>query len=104
MADTHENAIEALRAELNKMSSQLNNVVKSLENRKDEATSDMAEKLNRELEKLRNFASERAQKAYDAGHAGIDEVGEQVRRNPVASLLIAFGAGCVFSCLFRHLR
>lgn len=103
MADT-QNSGEALRAEIDTLRAQLEKVVKSLEDKKSDLASDLADKLSKEFEHYRDAASDRARKLYDAGQSGMDEVGEHVRRNPVASLLIAFGVGCVFSCLMRHLR
>lgn len=106
MAEANDNAgsVDALRAELRNLSAQVEKIVKTVDGKKDEATAELIDKVSRELEHIRSLASDRAGKIYDAGQAGLDEVGEHVRRNPLASLLVAFGAGCVISCLFRHLR
>lgn len=96
-------AMDAVRGELNKLAAQVENIVKSMEGKKASESSELLDKLTKELASLRQAAGERAQRAYDAGQMGVEEVGEHVRRNPVTSLLIAFGAGCVMSCLIRHL-
>lgn len=105
MAETNnQNTVDELRAELNKLSSQIESIVKNVESRKNDVASELVDKLTRELDNIRSRASYQAHKLYDASQSGMDEVGEQVRRNPLTSLLVAFGAGCVISCLFRHLR
>ena len=105
MADNHhEHTVEELRKELNAMREQMDSLLGTLRDRKDELGGELSSRLSRELEHYRHLAQDQARKFHDAGAAGMDEVSEQVRRNPMTSLLIAFGAGCVISCLFRHLR
>lgn len=105
MAETNEqDTIETLRNELSKLRQQLENIVKTAEDKKNEVSGDIIDRLTKELEQLRNSARSQAHKLYETGQYGCEEVSEKVRQNPVASLLIAFGAGCVISCLFRHLR
>lgn len=96
--------VDNLRKEINNLRSQIENIVKSADEKGRDLTSDMARKIARELEHCRHKASERAAHIRDFSRAEMNEVGEHVRANPLASLLIAFGAGCVISCLFRHLR
>lgn len=103
MAESENTTIEMLRGELNKLSSQVENIVKSIENKKGVDVSELVDKLTKEISGLRANASDRAHQLYDAGQAGIEEVGSHVRNNPLASILIAFGAGCIMSCLIRHL-
>ena len=104
MADNHDHTVEELRKELNAMREQMDSLLETLKEKKDEVSGEVSSRLARELAHYRKFAHEHAQKVYDAGSAGMDEVSDQVRKNPMASLLIAFGAGCFLSCLFRHLR
>lgn len=104
MADTHEHTVEDLRKELGAMRQQMETLFNALKETKDDVAGDVSSRIARELGQYRQFARDGARKAYDAGAAGVEEMSEQVRRNPVASLLIAFGAGCVLSALFRHLR
>lgn len=103
MAENEQGTIDALRAEVNKLTGQIESMVKSFKGDKEERAADLAEKLARELENLRAGASDRAKQIYAAGATGVKEVGDQVRENPLLSLAIAFGAGCVISCLFRNL-
>lgn len=99
-----ENTMDSLRAEITNLRSQLEDMVKTAESKRSEVSHEVIEKLTKELENLRKNAGEHAHKIYNAGQAGLDEVGEHVRRSPLTSLAIAFGAGCVISCLIRHLR
>lgn len=104
MAENHDHSVNGLREELNGVRTQLENLARMLDEKKGEITADVASKISGELERYRRLAHEQAHRLYDAGAAGVEEVGDQVRRNPVLSLAIAFGAGCVLSCLVRHLR
>ena len=105
MADTtQQDTMETLRAELDKLRQQLESIVKTAESKKSEMGSEILDRLTKELEHLRGAAQEQAHRIYQHGQAGYSELGDKVRENPMASLLIAFGAGCVLSCLFRHLK
>lgn len=104
MADNDTFSMESIKAELNSLRSQFEKMVKSLEEKKGEMSSETAAKIARELEHYRNLAADRAHYMYEQGQAGLEEVGAQVRKNPLASLAIAFGAGYVISCLFKHLK
>lgn len=104
MADNHEHTVEDLRKELGSMREQMETIFNAFKETKDDMAGEVSSRIARELGHYRQFARDGARKVYDAGAAGMEEVSEQVRRNPMASLLIAFGAGCVLSCLFRHLR
>lgn len=96
--------VDNLRAELNNLRSQLERIVKSADEKTRDVTSDMAHRIAREIEHCRHKAADRAAHLKDFSAAELNEVEEHVRQNPFASLLIAFGAGWVISCLFRHLR
>lgn len=105
MAETqNQSVIDTLRDEINTLRAQLDSIIKTGESRKTELKDDLVDKLTRELEHLRHNAMAHAHKAYARGQEGMDEVGEHVRNNPLASLLLAFGAGCIVSCIFRHMR
>lgn len=95
--------LESLRGELGKLSAQVENIVKTLESKKNVDAADLVDKLSREIANLKAGASDRAQQLYSAGKDGVEEMGEHVRQNPLTSILVAFGAGCVISCLLRHL-
>lgn len=104
MAENSNSTVDALRNELEALKSQLQNIVKTVEDKKGEFSSDMASRIAKEMDNYKQFAGHKAEQLRDAGQAGLNELGEQVRRNPVASLGIAFGAGFVLSCLIKHLR
>lgn len=104
MAENNEHNIDALRSELNSLRNQLEGMVKNLETKHHEVCGEVHAKIADELEHYRKLANKHAQKVYDAGQAGIEEVGSHVRENPLASLLIAFGVGCVVSSLLRQMK
>jgi hypothetical protein len=45
------------------------------------------------VEHYQEKAEQKLHDAYAAGNAGLNDVGEHIRKNPVASMLIAFGVG-----------
>lgn len=105
MADqTNDSGMATLRNDLNKLKEQIENLARDVQERKGEVSADFASKIAKEIEHYRKLASEGAQRAYAAGQNGLEDVGDQIRQNPLTSLAIAFGAGCIISCLFRHLR
>lgn len=105
MADANsQQTVDSLRDEISHLRSQLEKIIKSVEEKRHDLTDDMAHRIATEIERCRHKAAHRAGELRAAGQAGIEEVGEHVRQNPLASLLIAFGIGWVVSCLFRHLR
>lgn len=99
-----ESNMEKMQDEIKSLRSQLEDILKNVESKRSEVSHEVLEKLTKELESLRKSAGDQAQRIYEAGQSGLDEVGEHVRRSPLTSLAIAFGAGCVISCLIRHLR
>ena len=104
MADAHEQTVEELRRELDAMREQMKALYQTLKDKKDELGGEASSRLAEELEHYRRVAHERVGKVYEAGSEGMEEMCEKVRRNPMTSLLVAFGAGCVISCLFSRLR
>lgn len=93
-----------LRDELNNLRAQVENFVKNVDEKGRDAASDVARKIAREIERCRHKAERRAEDLREAGQAGLNDAANAVRQNPLLSLVIAFGVGCVVSCLFRHLR
>lgn len=104
MSENSNPTVDALKSELETLKSQLQNIVKTVEAKNGELTSDMAARFAKEMEHYKKFAGQKVDQLRDAGQAGLDELGDQVRRNPVASLGVAFASGFVLSCLIRHLR
>lgn len=99
-----QSTVDSLRAELEAMRTQMKNLVQPVSAKVQDTAEDLAARLSRDVEHYRHLASARAAQLRDLGQAGIEDVGEQVRRNPVTSLLIAFGLGCVVTSIFRSLR
>lgn len=103
MADNSPNsqsAMDAFREEMNNLRSQIEAIAKTIDDKRHEVTADMAQRIAKELDKARA----KAHQLKAAGKAGFNEVEDRVRQSPVSSLAIAFGAGWLLSCLFRHLR
>lgn len=101
MADNANTSVETLKAEFDSLRSQFDNIVKTVESKKGELSQDVVSRIAKELEHYKQAAAHKADQLRDVGQAGLAEVGEHVRRNPVASLVIAFGAGWVMSYLIR---
>lgn len=103
MADQEQSAMEHLRNEIGRISAQIENITKNFEKSKSGESNELLAKLLNEVSSLKQSATDRAQQMYKAGQTGAEEVGEHVRRNPLSSLLIAFGAGCIISTILRQL-
>ncbi len=104
MAETRqEETVAALRNEITTLRAQMEGLVKNLGEKKEELTANAEKKLAAELEHYRGLARENLSRAYEAGGEGLEELSSQVRRNPIASIAVAFGAGCVLSWLLRKL-
>ena len=97
-------AFESLKQEFSTLKDQIENFLKNSREKKTEEGSELLQKLSKELEHLRQTANKQAHSLYETGMQGAEDVTERVRRNPLASLAIAFGAGFAISCIFRHLR
>lgn len=102
--NTNQSTVDSLKQEINSLRGQLESIIKTVEEKRHDMASDMAHKIANEIEHCRHKAAQRAGQLRDAGKEGLGEVEAQVRKNPLASLLIAFGAGWVISCMLRHLR
>ena len=105
MADqTTQPTLEHLKEEISGLKAQLEKMLKNADQKKSEIKDDLLNRLTAELEQLRQNAGERAHQLYQSGQSGAEAVTEKVRENPLASILIAFGAGYAISCILRHLR
>lgn len=106
MADNtaSQSSIDALRAELESMREQIKSLAQPIGNKVHETAEELGSKLSKDIEHYRHLAAARAAQLRDLGQTGLEDVGEQVRRNPVASLLVAFGVGCLVTSIFRSLR
>ncbi len=88
-----------LREELDALRKQVADLLAELQSKGKEKSSQLADKLENELGDYQDKAEQKLKDAYAASTAGLDTVGDQIRRNPVASLLVAFGVGYVLSRL-----
>lgn len=88
-----------LRDEFEALRAQVTDLLEILQDKGQEKSAKLADKLGAELNHYQEKAGKAAQDAYEAGNAGLDEIGARIRRNPLASLAIAFGAGYVLSKL-----
>lgn len=102
--NNQQSTMEGLRDELASLRNQMESLLKTFSSKGQDLGGDLAARIAKELKDYKNIASEKAGQLRDAGQAGLGDVEEQVRKNPLASLLIAFGAGYIISCLFRKLR
>lgn len=101
---TSQPTLEHLKEEISGLKAQLEKILKTANQNKSDLKDDLLDRLTEELEHLRKNAGVRAQQLYQSGQSGAEAVTEKVRENPLASVLIAFGAGYAISCILRHLR
>lgn len=85
--------LDDLRAEFDDLRSQVNELVKELKTKSEEK----AEKLGKKLENYQEKAEEKLHDAHDFGEASIKDLGKQINKNPVTSLLVAFSVGYIIS-------
>lgn len=102
MAET--NAGDAMREEVGNLRAMVENLIKTIDSKKTEIAGDALGKMQKELDYYRQKAAQEAGHLRDMGEAGLDTVTDQVRRNPLMSILVAFGAGCIVATLFRGMR
>lgn len=81
------------RAEFDTLRDQVNELLKSLKNKTEATASSLGENIESKMEHYQDQAGQKLHDAYAAGNAGLNDVGEHIRKNPVASMLIAFGVG-----------
>lgn len=81
------------REEFDALRTQVNDLLQSLKD-KTAATSDtLVENVESKVEHYQDKAGQKLHDVYEAGNAGLNDVSEHIRKNPVASMLIAFGVG-----------
>lgn len=81
------------REEFDALRTQVNDLLQSLKS-KTEATSDtLVKNVESKVEHYQDQAGQKLHDVYEAGNAGLNDVSEHIRKNPVASMLIAFGVG-----------
>ena len=99
----NEENIDILREEVQALRKQVEHLASVAEEKASHcAASANATCLEDEVEKYQQLAAEKLQKALAAGGDGVENLSQRIRQNPLGSLLLAFGAGCALSLLFRH--
>ena len=93
---------EAMQNELGRLRQQLELLLRRAQETKDTVSSEMIDKLSKQIENLRANAGEHMQNIYHAGQAGVTETEKFVRQNPLLSLGIAFGAGCLLAGILKR--
>lgn len=100
MSDTSEH-ISAIQADVKHLREEVAGLAGSICAKNRESIEGLGRRLADQLEQYGVPAGEGAKKLVGAGQAGLEELCEHVRNNPVSSLLAAFGAGAVLACLLR---
>lgn len=93
---------ENVQKELGALRAQLQELLKHAQEKKDEVSSEMISRLSGQVENLRASANEHMHQIYNASQTGLNETEKFVRANPLLSVGIAFGAGCLLSLLLRR--
>lgn len=86
-----------LREELETLRKQVSELMQALKDKGEDKAERLGKKLESELGQYQDKAERKLHDVYDAGEAGVDELSERVRKNPVTSLLVAFSAGYIIS-------
>ncbi|HPE62406.1 MAG: hypothetical protein KDI15_07635 [Thiothrix sp.] len=95
-ARTDETADTELRQELDALRDLVSELLDEFRGEK-EGPSRQVDQLKAKLEKYQNQAEQKLHDAYNSGSTHLDDVGGLIRRNPLASLAVAFGAGYLLS-------
>lgn len=86
-----------MRNEFENLKNQVNDLMNSIKNQGEHKASKIMEKVGSKLEDYEEKASSKAHDIYDAGSEGLDSINAQIRKNPLMSLVIAFGTGYLLS-------
>ncbi|OQX07227.1 MAG: hypothetical protein BWK73_28635 [Thiothrix lacustris] len=81
------------RAEFDTLHTQVNELLESLKSKAEATSATLGENIESKVEHYHDKAEQKLHDVYEAGNAGLNDVGEHIRKNPVASMLIAFGVG-----------
>ena len=84
--------IEALRKEVSEM-------MALLKDKSSNYAHAIGEKAEEKLEDYQESIKENAEAVYEKGAEGVEEVSQRVKKNPIASLCLAFGVGYAISKL-----
>lgn len=92
-------AAEDLRDDFDALRKEVAEMMKLLKDKGSHYAEDLSEQVEEKFADYQKKAQQGAETIYEKGNEGLEEVGSRVRKNPVASLAIAFGVGYVISKL-----
>ncbi|CAA6814946.1 MAG: Unknown protein [uncultured Thiotrichaceae bacterium] len=92
-------AAEDLREEFETLRKEVSEMMALLKDKGGSYAEEMGGKMEEKLDTYQEKAREGTEAAYEKGSEGIEAIGNRVRKNPVASLCVAFGVGYVISKL-----
>lgn len=102
--DINSDAMKNIHSDLAKLRQQLENIIKSAETKKKDTYEDIINKLKDSLKNIQNDITIQDHKFFAFGESGYKTINEYVSKNPISSVLLAFGAGFIFSHLTRKIR
>lgn len=91
--------LETLRGDLNTLRSDVRKLTEDLSRAAQTGAAAASEEAQAELKRLRADLDDLYQRARSKGKASLESVEEQVERNPLASLAVAFGVGLLLGKL-----
>lgn len=89
--------IEDLRDELKGLREEVAKMTSLLKKKDSSYVEDVGDKVTEKLESYQEAIQENAESALEMGDEGLKEIGERIRKNPIASICIAFGVGYIIS-------
>lgn len=95
--DKAEDAKADFREEFDALRTEVSDLLQSLKNKSEAKASTLSETLQNKAGQYQDQAEQKLHDVYEAGNVGLNEVGDHIRKNPVASLLVAFGMGYAIS-------
>ncbi len=101
MASTKTND-DDLQKEFEELKSQFSELMQVLKNNSEETSDDLKQKLQHEFKDYQEKAEKKLSDIQELGTESLEEVSERIRRNPVSSLLLAFGAGYILSKILKN--
>lgn len=95
-------AAEDLREEFEALRKDVTEIMELLKDKGSAVKDELGAELEEKFEDYQTKARQGAEDAYEKGAEGLEDVGERIRKNPLASLAIAFGAGYIISKLMEQ--
>ena len=86
-----------LKQELTMLKTQVSELMKEIKKKKKKGVEHLGDKIEREFEQYSEKAADKVRDAQQVADDGLEEITTRVRKNPVASVAIAFFVGYVIS-------